>query len=192
MNKRIVVGVSGATGTIYAVSLLKTLARMKIESHLVVSQAAWVVAGFERGEGFNFHNLATYAYDNLHFPAPIASGSFLHDGMVVIPCSMKTLAGIAHGYGNTLLGRAADVTLKERRKLILVVRETPLHLVHLQNMATVASMGGTIMPPMPAFYNNPRNISNIVDHHVGRILDMLGITNDVVKRWEGKSHADHS
>jgi 4-hydroxy-3-polyprenylbenzoate decarboxylase len=186
---RIVVGVSGASGMPYAIGLVKVLVVMGVETHLVISSAAWKVMEHEMDAHINIDTnlprIASHYYSDDHLAAPISSGSFLHHGMVVIPCSMKTLSAIANSYGSNLITRAADVTLKERRKLILVVRETPLHLGHLRNMVKVAEMGGIIMPPSPAFYNKPDKISDLIDHHVGRILDVLGFKNDIVKRWEG-------
>ena len=181
-------GVSGATGAIYAVRLLQVLhEREEVETHLVVSRAAKVTLRLETPEWpiQEVEALADVVYKEGDVSAAIASGSFPSQAMVVVPCSMKTVAAVAHGYGDNLLARAADVILKERRRLILVPRESPLHLVHLRNMATISEMGGIILPPCPAFYHRPTTVAEIVDHTVGKILEMLGLEQDLLRPWLG-------
>ncbi|HMN56378.1 MAG TPA: UbiX family flavin prenyltransferase [Ottowia sp.] len=185
--RRIVVGLSGASGAVYGVALLRALRAMAgVESHLVVSDAGWLSIAHEtelaRPE---VEALADVVHDNAAIGASIASGSFGAQGMVVAPCSMRTLAAIAHGLSDSLLTRAADVMLKERRRLVLLARESPLHLVHLRNMATVTEMGAIVCPPMPAFYQRPRTVDDIVQHAVARALDLLGLDNDLAPRWPG-------
>ena len=181
---KIVVAVTGATGAIYAVRLLEALKGAGTEVHLVLSRWAGETLRLEMGlTAASLEELATCCYQENDLAAPVASGSFPHQGMVVIPCSMKTLAGIAHGYAANLIMRAADVTIKEGRKLILVPRETPLSSIHLENMLTLSRLGAVIMPPMPAFYYRPRTIDEVVNHLVARILDHLGLAQDLVPRW---------
>ncbi|CAM5786533.1 UbiX family flavin prenyltransferase [Ottowia pentelensis] len=185
--RRIVVGLSGASGAVYGVALLRALRAMAgVESHLVVSDAGWLNIAHEtelaRPE---VEALAHVVHDNAAIGASIASGSFGAQGMVVAPCSMRTLAAIAHGLSDSLLTRAADVMLKERRRLVLLARESPLHLVHLRNMVTVTEMGAIVCPPMPAFYQRPRTVDDIVQHAVARALDLLGLDNDLAPRWPG-------
>lgn len=190
---RIVVGISGATGAIYGIRLLQVMADLAdVETHLVVSGPAkrtvlletdWKIEQIEA--------LAKHVHAINDIAAPISSGSFKTDGMVVIPCSMKTLSGIANSYDDNLLVRAADVTLKERRHLVLVARETPLHLGHLRLMTQVVEMGGILMPPMPAFYHKPQSIDDVVNQTVGRVLDVLGVAHaDLFKRWTGPDKAE--
>ena len=184
--KRVIVGISGSSGIIYGVRLLEVLRDFNYETHVVVSQMGQLTRAYETDLSLNeLKALSSVYYSYRDMTAAIASGSFQTMGMVVAPCSMKTLAEIAHGMGGNLLSRAADVVLKERRRLILVVRETPLHLGHLQNMVQVTQMGGIIFPPVPAFYHRPQSLDEVIDDHVGRILDLLGIENRLVKRWEG-------
>lgn len=188
VNKRIVIGISGATGVIYAVRLLEVLhGRADVETHLVVSRSAKLTLSLELPEWplAQVEALADVVYKDNDIGATIASGSFPTDAMVLVPCSMKTLAAVAHGYGENLLARAADVMLKERRRFILVPREAPLHLVHLRNMATISEMGGIILPPFPAFYHRPATVQEIVDQTVGKILDLLGIEQTLLKPWLG-------
>lgn len=183
---KIVVGISGASGSIYAISLLKALKELNIETHLVVSTMGEYVTEHETGMTLeDLKAMATYFHDNKNFAAPIASGSFQVDGMVVLPCSMKTLASVANGFSDNLLSRACDVSLKEERKLILVPRETPLSTIHLENMLKLSKMGVTIFPPSPGFYNHPESLEDIVINMTGRILDMLKIDNNLVNRWKG-------
>jgi flavin prenyltransferase len=181
---KIIVGVSGASGIIYAVRLLEALKRPGVEVHLIFSE--WAVRNLELETDRELEAvraLASCCYGNDDLAAPVSSGSFRAEGMVVAPCSMKTLSAIAHGYSDNLISRAADVTLKEKRKLILVPRESPLSVIHLKNMLAAAQAGAVIMPPMPAFYHRPETIEDVVDHTVARILDHLGLENDLSKRW---------
>lgn len=185
--RRVIVGISGASGAVYGVRLLAALAgRPDVQTHLVVSDAGWRTLQHEldlpRGE---LEAMAHVVHDNRNVGACIASGSFAVHGMVVAPCSMHTLAAIAHGLADTLLTRAADVTLKERRRLVLLARETPLHLGHLRNMVAVTEMGATVSPPVPAFYTRPRSVDAIVEHSVARTLDLLGIEHALGQRWQG-------
>ncbi len=183
--RRVVVGISGASGAVYGVRLLQALRELGgIETHLVVSGAGWQNLRHELDlPRPAVEALADVVHEVTNVGARIASGSFLTEGMVVAPCSMRTLAAIAHGLGDNLLTRAADVTLKERRRLLLIVRETPLHLGHLRNMVAVTEMGATVMPPVPAFYYRPQSVQEIVDHSVGKALDLFGIEHNLFARW---------
>ena len=184
--KRIVVGISGATGTVYAIQLLRRLRQAQIESHLVVSRAGEMTRTLETPlTTSELKALADVTYRIGDVSAPLASGSFKTMGMIIAPCSMRTLAEIATGVSSTLLTRAADVALKERRRLVLLPRETPLHAGHLRNMLAVTEMGGIIMPPVPAFYTKPTSIDEIVDQTVCRALDLFDIDLPDVKRWTG-------
>lgn len=184
---RIVVGISGGSGSIYAVSLLKALKELNIETHLVVSTMGEYVTEHECGVSLQeLKSLATHYHDNKNFAAPISSGSFKVDKTIILPCSMKTLASVACGFSDSLLARACDVTIKEGRPLILVPRETPLSAIHLENMLKLSRMGVTIFPLSPGFYNHPQTIEDIVFNMTGRLLDALGIENDLVKRWTGQ------
>ncbi len=184
---KVVVGISGGSGAIYGVSLLKALKELGIETHLVVSTMGEYVTEHECGVSLEqLKGLATYYHDNKNFAAPIASGSFKVDKTIIVPCSMKTLSGIANGFSDSLLSRACDVAIKERRTLVIVPRETPLSPIHLENMLKLANMGITIFPPSPGFYNHPETIEDIVLNMTGRLLDMLGIENDLVSRWKGQ------
>lgn len=187
--KRLVVGVSGASGASLAVTLLETMKQqINWETHLVISSGAKRTITLELTETIEYvKTLATEVHDLQDIGASIASGTFKTAGMVVIPCSMKTLAGIAHGYSDNLLIRAADVTLKENRPLVLVARETPLSPIHLKNMSTLASYGVTLMPPMMTFYNNPQNIMDMQMHIVGKVLNEFGIEVTNFKRWNGSA-----
>jgi 4-hydroxy-3-polyprenylbenzoate decarboxylase len=183
-RRRLVVGVSGATGIVYAIQLLRRLRQVDVESHLVVSKAGELTRTYETTLSVNeLRALADVNYRVGDVSAAISSGSYKTLGMVVAPCSMRTLAEIATGMSSTLLTRAADVTLKERRKLVLLPRETPLHAVHLRNMLAVTEMGGIIMPPVPAFYLKPATIDELVDDTVCRALDLFDIDVPGVKRW---------
>ncbi|WP_367067962.1 UbiX family flavin prenyltransferase [Oryzisolibacter sp. LB2S] len=186
-RKRIIVGISGASGAVYGARLLQALREIGgVESHLVVSNAGWLNLRHELDmERAEVEALADQVHELQDVGASIASGSFAAHGMVVAPCSMRTLAAIAHGLADNLLTRAADVVLKERRRLVLMVRESPLHLVHLRNMATVTELGGVCCPPMPAFYLRPTTIGEIVDHSVARALDLLGLEHELAPRWQG-------
>jgi 4-hydroxy-3-polyprenylbenzoate decarboxylase len=185
--QRLVVGISGASGAILAVRLLEVLARMdSIETHLVVSPAARMTIRDETGRSTkDVESLADVVYKPQDVGAAIASGSFPIGGMVVVPCSIKTLSAVAHSFAGDLLSRAADVTLKEGRPLLLVVRETPLHLGHLRLMVQAAEIGAIIFPPVPAFYARLSSIDEMVDNTVGRVLARLGIENELYMKWEG-------
>lgn len=185
--RTIVIGMSGASGVIHCVRLLETLRDTPdVETHLILTEGARKTLALETD--FTAEQVEALA-DRVHAPddlaAPVASGSFLTDGMAVVPCSMKTLSAIAHSYTENLLVRAADVVLKERRPLVLSPRETPLHKGHLKNMLAAAELGAVLLPPMTAFYHRPATLDEVVDQTVGRILDALGVDNDLVRRWEG-------
>ncbi|MEM8512592.1 4-hydroxy-3-polyprenylbenzoate decarboxylase [Massilia sp. MP_M2] len=185
--RRIVVALTGATGATYGVQLLKRLhATPGIESHLIISDAATLTLHQELGlQRRDVEALAHVVHRNRDIGASIASGSYQVDGMVVAPCSMKTLAAVAHGFADNLVTRAADVILKERRRLVLMVRETPFNLAHLRNMTAVTEMGGIIFPPLPSFYHRPATIADMVEHTVDRVVDLLGIENSQAARWGG-------
>jgi polyprenyl P-hydroxybenzoate/phenylacrylic acid decarboxylase-like protein len=190
---RIIVAMTGATGAVYGVNLLAALRELGIETHLVVSQ--WAEVTLVKETGISVRELASmasvvHARDNLG--ASIASGSFRHDGMIVAPCTMKTLAAIRYGFADGLIVRAADVVLKERRRLVLLARETPLSNLHLENMLALSRMGAVIAPPVPAFYSNPSTIDDLVDHTVGRVLDLFGLELPKLKRWNGLRRAGES
>ena len=183
---RIVVGITGATGAVYAVRLLERLRAAGRETHLVVSPAGVLNAHHELGLNRSaLEALADVAYAPGDVGAAIASGSFATDAMVIVPCSMKTLAAVALGLSDNLLARAADVTLKERRRLVLMVRETPFNLAHLRNMTAVTEMGGVIFPPLPAFYHRPQSIDDLINDTVERVLSMLGVSGATPKSWQG-------
>lgn len=186
-RQRIIVGISGASGAIYGVRLLQALRTLPgIETHAVISDAGWLNITHELGlERTHAPALADVVHSIDHIGASIASGSFRASGMVVAPCSMRTLAAIAHGLADNLLTRAADVMLKERRRLILLARETPLHLVHLRNMTTVTEMGAIVCPPVPAFYQKPQTVEDIVQHSIARVLDLLGLEQTLAAPWMG-------
>ena len=186
-RQRIIVGISGASGAIYGVRLLQALRTLpSIETHAVISDAGWLNITHELGlERTHAPALADVVHSIDHIGASIASGSFRASGMVVAPCSMRTLAAIAHGLADNLLTRAADVMLKERRRLILLARETPLHLVHLRNMTTVTEMGAIVCPPVPAFYQKPQTVDDIVQHSIARVLDLLGLEQTLAAPWMG-------
>lgn len=182
---RIIIGITGASGIIYGVRLLEALRACSVETHLVVSKAAQQARVQETDLSLDvLKQLADHYYAFQDIGARLASGSYKTDGMIIAPCSMRTLAEIACGNTTNLITRAADVILKERRKLVLMVRETPLHLVHLRNMLTITEMGGIIAPPMPAFYNHPKTLDDIIQHNVGRILDLFDLDVGWVKRWK--------
>ena len=185
--KRIVVGISGASGAVYGIRFLELLRALPdVETHLVVSDAAKRTIAEETDWAVkDVLALATHRYDNKDIGAAIASGSFKTDGMVIVPCSVKAAASVAHCLADNLLTRAADVILKEGRPLILVVRETPLHLGHLRVLTALAEMGAVILPPMPAFYNRPKQIEDLVDHTLARVLDRLGLPQQLVTEWQG-------
>lgn len=184
--KRVIVGITGATGTIYGVRMLELLRTAGIETHLVVSSAGEMTRAYETNlSKEELRALADVAYDIHDVGAALSSGSFKTLGMVIAPCSMGTLAEIATGTASSLLTRAADVCLKERRRLVLMARETPLHLTHLRNMVAATEMGAIMCPPVPAFYAKPQTLQEMVDHTVGRVLDLFDIDVPVVKRWGG-------
>uniref|UniRef100_UPI00333F7969 UbiX family flavin prenyltransferase n=1 Tax=Castellaniella defragrans TaxID=75697 RepID=UPI00333F7969 len=185
-TRRLIVGISGATGAQYAIRLLRLARELgTVETHLVVSSAGMLNIRHELGMTRQaVHALADHAYSHRDVGAALASGGFATAGMVIAPCSMRTLAAVAHGLSDNLLTRAADVTLKERRRLVLLLRETPLNLAHLRNMTAVTEMGGVVFPPVPAFYMRPRTLDEMVDHTVCRVLDLFGIETPG-PRWEG-------
>jgi polyprenyl P-hydroxybenzoate/phenylacrylic acid decarboxylase-like protein len=187
MAKRLIVGITGATGAVYGIRLLEALKKMRgWESHLVLTDAGVLNVWHElRLKRRDVERLATVAYHPKDIAATIASGSFLTEGMVIAPCSMKTLAAVAHAHADDLVSRAADVVLKERRRLVLLPRETPLNLAHLRNMTAVSEMGGIIFPPVPAFYSQPKSLDDLIAHTVGRVLDLFGIHSAKLKRWAG-------
>jgi 4-hydroxy-3-polyprenylbenzoate decarboxylase len=183
---RLIVGITGATGTIFGVRLLQMLHGSGVETHLVVSKWAARTLAHETPHSLEYvQSLATQSYGIGAQGAAISSGSFVTLGMVIAPCSMRTLAAIAHGLGDNLIHRAADVVLKERRKLVLVVRESPFNEIHLENMLKLARMGVVILPPVPAFYNNPQNLDDMINHITMRVIDQFDIHLDVMNRWDG-------
>jgi 4-hydroxy-3-polyprenylbenzoate decarboxylase len=185
-RRRLIVGMTGSTGAIFGVRMLEVLRTTDIETHLIISK--WAQRTIEHETNYTVEqvrSLATIVHSQGDMGASLSSGSFLTEGMVVIPCSVRTLGGIASGYGEHLVHRAADVVLKERRRLVLVVRETPLSEVHLENMLKLARMGVVMLPPMPAFYNHPQTVDDVVDHIVMRVLDQFGIPAPHAKRWDG-------
>lgn len=182
---RLIVAITGASGVVYGKRLLEVLHSKNIETHLVISQTAERIIKHELDmTKKTVENLADYVYEVNDWNSPIVSGSFKTDGMVIAPCSMKTLAAIANGYSDNVILRAADVTLKEKRKLILVPRETPLNVIHLRNMLDLAKQGVMIVPAMPAYYHKPKSIEALEDFVVGRVLDLLGIKHTLYKRWQ--------
>lgn len=189
---KIVIAITGATGIIYGVRLLESLkANDNIDTHLIMS--TWAIKNLEIETDYSLEyveSLATTVYDNQNLGASIASGSYKTDGMIILPCSMKTLSSIANGFDNNLISRAANVTIKEDRKLILSPRETPLSSIHLENMLKLSRIGVKMIPPMPAFYNRPEQIEDIVNHVTMKILDQFGIEYDKGKRWDGKVDGD--
>ena len=185
--KRVIVAISGASGAVYGVRLLETLRALGgVETHLVVSQAGWLNVQQEMElSRTQVEALADAVYPVDHVGATLASGSFQCDGMVIAPCSMRTLGAVAHGLSDNLITRAADVMLKERRRLIVMVRETPLNLAHLRNMTSVTEMGAIVFPPVPAFYHRPQTVAELVDHTVSRVVDLLGLAQPDAPRWSG-------
>lgn len=186
--KRIIVGISGASGPQYGIRLLEVLKEHEgVETHLIISEAARMNIRLESDRTVEeVEALADYVYSNNDLAAAISSGSFISDGMVIAPCSVKTLSGLASSFNVNLLIRAGDVTLKERRKLVLVFRETPIHLGHLRLLMQVAEIGAVILPPVPAFYHHPKTIQDIIDQTTGKVLDQFGINSDLFKRWKGQ------
>lgn len=184
MTSRLVVGMTGATGVIYGVRLLEALRGSRFESHLVMSEWARRTIAIETGyRPEAVLGLATRTYRQDNQAAPISSGSFPTEGMVIAPCSVKTLAAIANGFADNLVARAADVTLKEQRRLVLLVRESPLNVIHLENLLKVARAGAIVVPPVPAFYAQLQSLDDMVDHTVGRVLDLFGVEHSLVRRW---------
>jgi len=186
MEPPIIVGISGATGAIYGIETLRALKTLGLPAHLIISEMGQRTLDIETGAALDeVRALADVAYNNKDVGAAVASGSFRTRGMIVAPCSIKTLSGIAHAFSYNLMIRAADVTLKERRPLVLMVRETPLHKGHLDLMAKAADLGAVIHPPVPAFYHQPETINDLVRQSVGRALDLLGVDHDLLRRWQG-------
>ncbi|MGD2144558.1 MAG: UbiX family flavin prenyltransferase [Anaerolineae bacterium] len=186
-GKHLVVGISGASGAVYGIRILELLAeRPDVETHLVISHAARLIIAHEAAHTVDeIEALADNCYQPDQLAAPIASGSFTTGGMVVAPCSIKTLSAVANSNAANLMLRAADVTLKERRPLVLMVRETPLHLGHLRLMARATEIGATVLPPIPAFYGRPQSVDDLVNETLGRVLSHLGVENELYTRWEG-------
>jgi flavin prenyltransferase len=183
---RLIVGISGASGTIYGVRLLEMLRKTEIETHLVMSRSAEMTLAYETDiKPKDVRALAAVHYPVSDIGAAISSGSFPTMGMIVAPCSIRTMSEIASGVTSSLLSRAADVVLKEKRRLVLAVRETPLHIGHLRSMTTLAEIGAIIAPIVPAFYNRPKSVDDIVNHTCGRLLDLFGVDTGIVKRWKG-------
>lgn len=183
---RIVVGISGSSGAIYGIRLLQALQQLGVESHLVLSETAGRTIAYETDWTVErVQALATRVYDVADVASAVSSGSFVTAGMAVVPCSIKTLSGIANSYNENLLTRAADVCLKERRKLVLAVRETPLHLGHLRLMAAATEAGAVILPPVPAFYHRPKTLDDVINQSVGKVLDQFGLDAGLFKRWSG-------
>jgi flavin prenyltransferase len=183
---RIIIGITGASGAIYGVRLLKILQPLAVETHLVMSRSARTTLSQELALRANeVADLADVVHNSDNIGASIASGSFQTLGMVIAPCSIRTLSEITTGVTSTLMSRAADVVLKERRRLVLMVRETPLHLGHLRSMVAATEMGAIVFPPVPAFYAHPASLEEMVDHSIGRVLDLFGLETNIVRRWEG-------
>ena len=186
----LVIGSTGATGIIYTVRILEKLKDIEgVNTHLIISDLSTANLSIETPYDIDYlKSLATYTYDYHDLSAKVSSGSFLVDGMIILPCSMKTLSAISNGYSDNLITRAADVTLKEGRKLVICPRETPLSPIHLENMLKLSRLGVSIMPPMPGFYSNPKTLDDIIDHHVMRVLDQFRINICNEKRWGGINH----
>ncbi len=189
---KLIIAITGASGAIFGIRLLEILQEVdNIETHLIISKAANITIKSETDYQISeIKKMADIYYNAEDISACIASGSFKTDGMIIAPCSIKTMSAIAHSYGDNLISRAADVILKERRKLVLLLRETPLHLTHLRNMVAVAENGGIIYPPVPAFYNGPKSIDDIVNHTLYRVLDLFNVDNNKLKRWNGLKNRD--
>jgi 4-hydroxy-3-polyprenylbenzoate decarboxylase len=190
-RRRIVVAITGASGATYGVRAVEMLRSLpEVETHLIITSGARKTLAYETAtDAAAIMKLADVVYHEDDLAAPISSGSYRTDGMLIIPCSIKTLSGVANCYDDNLVVRAADVTLKERRRLVLVVRETPLHLSHLRLMTEVTAAGGVIVPPVPAFYHHPQTVDDIVNQTVGRVFDLFGLDADAVRRWEGSQQA---
>lgn len=186
MIKKLIVGISGASGAIYAIRFLELLKELKIETHVIISKSANLTIQSETNYSIKYiQSISDFVYNPSNIGARIASGSFQTDGMVVLPCSMKSLSAIANGYEDNLLVRSAGVILKEQKKIVLVIRETPLHAIHLENMLKLARYGVSIAPAVPAFYNRPNTIDDLVRHSLVRILDLFNLNTSIIKRWDG-------
>jgi flavin prenyltransferase len=183
----LIIGITGATGVIYGIRLLEVLSTIPdVETHLVVSEAGEMTIKYETNRSIaDIRKMANYSYNISDVGARISSGSFQRDGMIIAPCTVKSMSALANSYTENLIIRAGDVTLKERKKVLLMVRETPLHLGHLRNMERLTEMGAIIMPPVPAFYHKPKTTQDIIDHTIGKILDMFGVKHDLFARWSG-------
>ena len=189
-RRRLIVAISGASGFVYGVRLLELLRAVDVETHLIVSRSAQTTMAYETDRKLaDVVGLADHHWRNDDLAACVSSGSYRTLGMVIAPCSMKTLAEIATGVSATLIGRAADVVLKERKRLVLLARETPLHATHLKNMLAVTEMGAIVAPPVPAFYSKPASLDDMVDHTLGRVLDLFDIDAGIVRRWQGSRGA---
>jgi 4-hydroxy-3-polyprenylbenzoate decarboxylase len=190
----LIIGITGASGVVYGIRLLEVLSRMKeAETHLIISEAGELNIRHETDwKVEDIRAMASFSYNINDIAARIASGSFKRDGMIIAPCTVKTMSALANSYCENLLTRAGDVTLKERKKLVLLVRETPLHIGHIRNMEKLSEMGAIIMPPVPAFYNRPKTIQDIIDHTIGKTLDILGIEHDLFQRWLGVPTEENS
>jgi flavin prenyltransferase len=187
VQKKIILGISGASGVIYGIETLRALKNANVETHLIISEAGMLNIRIETDHDTDeVLNMADYVHDNQNLAASISSGSFIVDGMIVAPCTIKTLSGIANSYCNNLLVRAADVRLKENQKLLLMVRETPLHKGHLQLMLKAADFGATILPPVPAFYHQPKTISDLINQTIGKMMDYFQIKHQLFERWQGE------
>ncbi len=183
----LIIGITGASGAIYGIRLLEVLSAYKeVETHLIVSEAAEEIIKYETDWSLErVKALADNCYDINDIGASLSSGSYRRDGMIIAPCSMKTIAALANSYTDNLITRAADIALKERKRLVLLARETPLHLGHLRNMVKLTEMGAVVFPPVPGFYHKPQTIMDLVDHTVGKVLDLFDIKNDLFTRWSG-------
>lgn len=183
----LIIGITGASGVIYGIRLLEVLSSMKeMETHLIISEAGEKNISYETDWKIeDVKALASFSYGVNDISARVASGSFKTDGMIIAPCTVKTMSALANSYADNLLTRTGDVTLKERRKLVLLVRETPLHIGHIRNMERLCEMGAIIMPPVPAFYHKPKTIQDIIDHTIGKTLDIFGIEHNLFPRWSG-------
>ena len=184
MKRRIIIGITGASGVIYGIRMLEHLKNLDLETYLIVSETAKKIIQIETSYTVKeVSRFADHIFNNNELTAPLASGSFITEGMVIIPCTIKTLSAIVNSYASNLMVRAADVTIKEKRKLVLVIRETPLHKGHLKLMTEAADLGAHILPPIPSFYHKPQTIHDIIDQTIGKILDYLGIPHNLFKRW---------
>lgn len=193
MKKRIVVGISGASGVTYGVRCLELLKETDFETHLIISKAGRLNIEIETDyHPDDVEAMADFVYDHKDMAASLSSGSFLTEGMVVVPCTIKSLSGIANSYNENLLVRAADVTLKEKRKLVLVIRETPLHVGHLRLMTLAAEMGAHLLPPVPSFYHQPKTLEDIIDQTIGKVFDYMHIEHDLFKRWGEKKKNENN